>query len=95
MSLLTLSRVRSRAREPSTSWSNAGQHEQLQRDAAESLSNVLALAVAKSGANFRLYDALRTLEEQESIFFDRYRAPAGARSGTARTASTRVLCGGR
>ena len=90
MSLLTLSRVRSRAREPSTSWSNAGQHEQLQRDAAESLSNVLALAVAKSGANFRLYDALRTLEEQESIFFDRYRRTGW---GSKRNSSDRFYQG--
>ena len=73
MALLTLSRGDDRLVDLPTSWSNAGRHEQLQREAAESLSNFLALAVAKSGSNFQLYDALRPLEEQEAIFFDRYR----------------------
>src|SRR5699024_7256951 len=41
--------------------------------AAESFSNLSALAVAKSNTNFQLYDALRPIEEQKEIFFDRYR----------------------
>lgn len=73
MALLTLSRDDDRLVDLPTSWSNAGRREQLQKAAAESLSNLLALAVAKSGSNFQLYDALRPLEEQKSIFFDRYR----------------------
>lgn len=73
MALLTLSRDDKRLVDLPTSWSNAGRKEQLQREAAESFSNLVALAVAKSGTNFQLYDALRPLEEQEEIFFDRYR----------------------
>ena len=73
MALLTLSRNDSRLRDLPPSWSNKNRHEQLQKAAAESFSNLVALAVAKSGANFQLYDALRPLEEQKSIFFDRYR----------------------
>lgn len=73
MALLTLSRDDDRLVDLPSSWSNAGRKEQLQRAAAESFSNLVALAVAKSGTNFQLYDALRPIEEQESIFFDRYR----------------------
>ncbi|MDN5685815.1 MAG: peptidoglycan-binding protein [Brachybacterium sp.] len=72
MALLTLSRSDSRLKDLPRSWSNAGREEALQQAPAESLSNFLALAVAKSKTNFQLYDAHRSLEEQESIFFDRY-----------------------
>ena len=73
MALLTLSRHDKRLVDLPTSWSNKNRHEQLQKAAAESFSNLLALAVAKSGANFQIYDAHRPLEEQKAIFFDRYR----------------------
>ena len=73
MALLTLSRNDKRLVDLPTSWSNKNRHEQLQREAAESFSNLVALAVAKSNTNFQLYDALRPIEEQKEIFFDRYR----------------------
>ena len=73
MALLTLSRNDKRLVDLPTSWSNKNRHEQLQRKAAESFSNLVALAVAKSNTNFQLYDALRPIEEQKEIFFDRYR----------------------
>src|SRR5690625_295513 len=73
MALLTLSRNDKRLVDLPTSWSNKNRHEQLQKAAAESFSNLAALAVAKSNTNFQLYDALRPLEEQKEIFFDRYR----------------------
>ena len=55
-----------------TSWSNKGRKEQLDRLAAESLSNALNVAVADTGTNFQIFDALRPIEEQKEIFFDRY-----------------------
>lgn len=73
MALLTLKRDDKRLVDLPSSWSNAGRREQLQRVAAESFSNLVAIAVADSGENFQLYDALRPLEEQEQIFYDRYR----------------------
>src|SRR5690625_5094370 len=73
MALLTLSRNDKRLVDLPTSWSNKNRREQLQREAAESFSNLVALAVAKSNTNFQLYDALRPIEEQKEIFFDRYR----------------------
>lgn len=73
MALLTLSRDDHRLVDLPTSWSNKNRHEQLQREAAESFSNLVAIAVADTGTNFQLYDALRPIEEQEAIFFDRYR----------------------
>src|SRR5690625_2889286 len=73
MALLTLSRNDKRLVDLPTSWSNKNRREQLQREAAESFSNLVALAVAKSNTNFQLYDALRPIEEQKAIFFDRYR----------------------
>ena len=73
MALLTLSRNDKRLVDLPTSWSPKNRREQLQKAAAESFSNLVALAVAKSVANFQLYDALRPIEEQKSIFFDRYR----------------------
>ena len=54
------------------SWSNRGRKEQLDRLAAESLSNALNVAVADTGTNFQIFDALRPIEEQKEIFFDRY-----------------------
>ena len=73
MALLTLSRNDKRLVDLPTNWSNKNRREQLQREAAESFSNLVALAVAKSNTNFQLYDALRPIEEQKEIFFDRYR----------------------
>lgn len=73
MALLTLSRGDSRLVDLPTSWSNQGRHEQLQREAAESFSNLVALAVAKSGSNFQLYDALRPIEEQIELLQRNYR----------------------
>lgn len=86
MSLLTLSRGDHRLVDLPSSWSNRGRREQLQRAAAESFSNLIAIAVADSGTNFQLYDALRPLEEQEEIFFDRYRRTGW---GTKRNSSDR------
>ncbi|WME22159.1 peptidoglycan-binding protein [Brachybacterium sp. GU-2] len=80
MALLTLSRNDKRLVDLPTSWSNAGRHEQLQREAAESFSNLIALAVAKSGANFQLYDALRPIEEQIAMLQRNYRRVSRARS---------------
>lgn len=73
MALLTLSRGDSRLVDLPTIWSVKNRHEQLQRSAAESFSNLIAIAVADSNTNFQLYDALRPIEEQKEIFFDRYR----------------------
>lgn len=73
MALLTLSRGDHRLVGLPTSWSNRGRHEQLQRGAAESFSNLVALAVAKSGSNFQLYDAHRSLEEQIELLERNYR----------------------
>ncbi|WP_193118435.1 peptidoglycan-binding protein [Brachybacterium tyrofermentans] len=79
MSLLTLSRGDARLRDLPRSWSNQGRHEQLQREAAESLSHLVALAVAKSGSNFQLYDALRPIEEQIEMLQRNYRRVSRAR----------------
>lgn len=73
MALLTLSRGDKRLVDLPTSWSNQGRHEQLQKGAAESFSNLVALAVAKSGSNFQLYDALRPIEEQIELLKRNYR----------------------
>lgn len=80
MALLTLTRGDDRLVDLPTSWSNAGRHEQLQRAAAESFSNLAALAVAKSGTNFQLYDALRPLEEQIAMLEQNYRRVSRGRS---------------
>ncbi|MFI8778212.1 peptidoglycan-binding protein [Brachybacterium paraconglomeratum] len=80
MALLTLSRGDKRLVDLPTSWSNAGREEQLQKAAAESLSNLLALAVAKSGSNFQLYDAHRSLEEQIEMLERNYRRVSRGRS---------------
>ena len=80
MALLTLSRGDDRLVDLPTSWSNAGRKEQLQRAAAESFSNLVALAVAKSGANFQLYDALRPIEEQIAMLEQNYRRVSRGRS---------------
>ena len=80
MALLTLSRGDARLVDLPTSWSNAGRPEQLQRAAAESFSNLVALAVAKSGTNFQLYDALRPLEEQIAMLQQNYRRVSRDRS---------------
>ena len=73
MALLTLSRDDARLVDLPTAWSNRERPEQLQRTAAESFSNLAALAVAKSGANFQLYDALRPIEEQIELLQRNYR----------------------
>lgn len=73
MALLTLSRNDSRLVDLPRSWSVRNRREQLQKAAAESLSNLVAIAVAETNTNFQIYDALRPIEEQEAIFFDRYR----------------------
>ena len=80
MALLTLSRDDDRLVDLPTSWSNAGRKEQLQKAAAESFSNLVALAVAKSGSNFQLYDALRPIEEQIEMLQRNYRRVSRARS---------------
>ncbi|MGP4916253.1 peptidoglycan-binding protein [Brachybacterium tyrofermentans] len=80
MALLTLSRDDKRLVDLPTSWSNAGRKEQLQRAPAESFSNLVALAVAKSGTNFQLYDALRPIEEQIAMLQLNYRRVSRARS---------------
>ena len=80
MALLTLTRGDDRLVDLPTSWSNAGRPEQLQRAAAESFSNLVALAVAKSGTNFQLYDALRPLEEQIAMLQQNYRRVSRDRS---------------
>lgn len=80
MALLTLSRGDHRLVDLPTSWSNQGRQEQLQREAAESLSNLLALAVAKCGSNFQLYDAHRSLEEQIELLKQNYRRVSRDRS---------------
>ena len=73
MALLTLSRDDARLVDLPTASSNRERPEQLQRTAAESFSNLAALAVAKSGANFQLYDALRPIEEQIELLQRNYR----------------------
>ncbi|MGP9682079.1 peptidoglycan-binding protein [Brachybacterium sp. AOP3-A1-3] len=80
MALLTLSRGDRRLVDLPTSWSNQGRDEQLQKAAAESLSNFLALAVAKSGANFQIWDAHRSMEEQIAMLNRNYRRVSRARS---------------
>lgn len=55
-----------------TSWSNRGRNESLREDAANSLSRMIARAVAETNTNFQLYDALRTRAEQISLFTKHY-----------------------
>lgn len=80
MALLTLSRGDKRLVDLPRAWSNQGRHEQLQRSAAESFSNLVALAVAESGSNFQLYDALRPIEEQIALLKRNYRRVSRGRS---------------
>lgn len=80
MALLTLSRGDRRLVDLPTAWSNQGRHEQLQKAAAESFSNLVALAVAESGSNFQLYDALRPIEEQIALLKRNYRRVSRGRS---------------
>lgn len=80
MALLTLSRGDKRLVDLPTSWSNQGRNEQLQKAAAESFSNLVALAVAESGSNFQLYDALRPIEEQIALLKRNYRRVSRGRS---------------
>lgn len=80
MALLTLSRGDKRLVDLPTAWSNQGRHEQLQKAAAESFSNLVALAVAETGTNFQLYDALRPIEEQVALLKRNYRRVSRGRS---------------
>lgn len=80
MALLTLSRGDRRLVDLPASWSNQGRDEQLQKAAAESFSNLVALAVAESGSNFQLYDALRPIEEQIALLKRNYRRVSRGRS---------------
>lgn len=54
------------------SWSNKGAAEYLARSAYASLTRMLARAVADTGVNFQIYDAYRSLEEQEKFHYARY-----------------------
>lgn len=90
MALLTLSRNDSRLVDLPNVWSVKNRREQLQKAAAESFSNLIAIAVADSNTNFELYDALRPIEEQKSIFFDRYRKTSW---GSKRNSSDRIYRG--
>ena len=62
-----------------TTYSNAGRREQLDARAAASLTRVLLRAVAHSGANFQIYDAYRSLEEQAAMLRRNYRPVNRAR----------------
>lgn len=54
------------------SWSNANRDEKLRADARDSFSRMIARAVAETGVNFQLYDALRTRAEQIALFKKHY-----------------------
>lgn len=54
------------------SWSNANRDEKLRADARASFSRMIARAVAETGVNFQLYDALRTRAEQIAMFKKHY-----------------------
>lgn len=73
MALLTLTRSDPRLVDLPISWSNRDRREQLQQAAAESLSWMLPAAVAHTGTNFQVWDALRPLEEQIDMLQQNYR----------------------
>ena len=54
------------------SWSNRNRDEKLRRDARDSFSRMIARAVAETGTNFQVYDALRTRAEQIAMFTKHY-----------------------
>lgn len=54
------------------SWSNRNRDEKLRVDARDSFSRMIARAVAETGVNFQLYDALRTRAEQIAMFKKHY-----------------------
>lgn len=55
-----------------TSWSNQGRDEFLRDDAAASLSRAMARAVVDTGVNFQVFDAYRSLVEQEAMLRRHY-----------------------
>lgn len=54
------------------SWSNKKQVERLRKDAYESLTRMLARAVADTGSNFSIWSALRTKADQVALFKANY-----------------------
>ncbi|GAA1714367.1 peptidoglycan-binding protein [Brachybacterium phenoliresistens] len=62
-----------------TSWSNQGRDEFLREDAAASLSRAMARAVADTGVNFQIWDAYRSLAEQEAMLRRNYTRTTGTR----------------
>lgn len=67
---VTLSR--SAATKLPNSWSNRGRDEYLHPDAYASLTRALNIAVADTGVNFQIYDALRDMDEQIALLKQNY-----------------------
>ncbi|MEO2095560.1 MAG: peptidoglycan-binding protein [Brachybacterium sp.] len=68
------------------SWSNKDEKERLREDASASLSRMLNRAVADTGVNFQLWDALRSKVDEERLFLRAYtRTSRGRTKDTARS----------
>lgn len=62
-----------------TSWSNKGRKEYLTVAAYGSLSRALSRAVAETGVNFQIFDAYRSLSEQEALLEQNYTRTSGTK----------------
>ena len=71
---------RSSATKLPNSWSNRGRDEYLHPDAYATLSRALNIAVADTGVNFQIWDALRDLDEQVARLKQNYRRVSRGRS---------------
>ena len=53
-------------------WSNKGKAEHLRSDAADSLSRAMSRAVADTGANFQVWSAYRSYDDQVAMLKQNY-----------------------